>query len=65
MLPFFCARAGPQLKGFFMEDHRSMQQDDTTIYLIGGGIASLAAAAFLIRDADTSAPMTCSHQFRR
>jgi oleate hydratase len=35
-----------------MEDHRFTQQDDTKIYLIGGGIASLAAAAFLIRDAD-------------
>jgi oleate hydratase len=35
-----------------MEDHRSTQHDDTKIYLIGGGIASLAAAAFLIRDAD-------------
>ena len=35
-----------------MEDPRSIQQDDTKIYLIGGGIASLAAAAFLIRDAD-------------
>ena len=35
-----------------MEDHRSAQHDDTKTYLIGGGIASLAAAAFLIRDAD-------------
>ena len=35
-----------------MEDPRSIQQDSTKIYLIGGGIASLAAAAFLIRDAD-------------
>ncbi len=34
-----------------MEDYRSSQQDDTKTYLIGGGIASLAAAAFLIRDA--------------
>jgi oleate hydratase len=40
-----------QLKGLFMEDHRSAQHDDTKTYLIGGGIASLAAAAFLIRDA--------------
>jgi oleate hydratase len=35
-----------------MEDHSLTQQDDNNIYLIGGGIASLAAAAFLIRDAD-------------
>ena len=35
-----------------MEDHRFAQHDDTKTYLIGGGIASLAAAAFLIRDAD-------------
>lgn len=35
-----------------MEDPRSAQHDDTRIYLIGGGIASLGAAAFLIRDAD-------------
>jgi oleate hydratase len=38
-----------------MEDPRSIQQDNTKIYLIGGGIASLAAAAFLIRDADIRA----------
>ena len=31
---------------------RPTQHDDTKIYLVGGGIASLAAAAFLIRDAD-------------
>ena len=29
---------------------RRHAQDDTVIYLVGGGIASLAAAAFLIRD---------------
>jgi len=35
-----------------MEDLRVIKRDDTKTYLIGGGIASLAAAAFLIRDAD-------------
>jgi oleate hydratase len=29
-------------------------QDDTRVYLVGGGIASMAAAAFLIRDAGLS-----------
>jgi oleate hydratase len=40
------------VKELLMENYRSAQHDDTRIYLIGGGIASLAAAAFLIRDAD-------------
>jgi oleate hydratase len=35
-----------------MENNRSGQPDAKEIYLTGGGIASLAAAAFLIRDAD-------------
>ena len=35
-----------------MKEHRSIPQDGAKTYLIGGGIASLAAAAFLIRDAD-------------
>ena len=35
-----------------MKHHHSTKQDAATFYLIGGGIASLAAAAFLIRDGD-------------
>jgi oleate hydratase len=35
-----------------MKNYCSTQHSDTKTYLIGGGIASLAAAAFLIRDAD-------------
>ena len=31
---------------------RQASGDNTAIYLVGGGIASMAAAAFLIRDAD-------------
>jgi len=31
--------------------HKRKVQDDTKVYLVGGGIASMAAAAFLIRDA--------------
>ncbi len=34
-----------------MEHDRITAQNDSKVYLIGGGIASLAAAAFLIRDA--------------
>ena len=29
-------------------------QDEAQVYLVGGGIASLAAAAFMIRDGDIS-----------
>jgi myosin-crossreactive antigen len=35
-----------------MDNGHTTRQDETKFYLIGGGIASLAAAAFLIRDAD-------------
>ena len=35
-----------------MENGHTARQDETKFYLIGGGIASLAAAAFLIRDGD-------------
>lgn len=35
-----------------MDNGQTTRQDGTKFYLIGGGIASLAAAAFLIRDAD-------------
>jgi oleate hydratase len=35
-----------------MNNHRSAQHAGTNIDLMGGGIASLAAAAILIRDAD-------------
>lgn len=35
-----------------MENDRAVPRDAAKFYLIGGGIASLAAAAFLIRDAD-------------
>jgi oleate hydratase len=35
-----------------MPRHGSAQKNETHIYLVGGGIASLAAAAFLIRDGD-------------
>ena len=35
-----------------MENQVSTPQDATKVYLVGGGIASLSAAAFLIRDAD-------------
>ena len=35
-----------------MRNDRTTGRDKANIYLIGGGIASLAAAAFLIRDAD-------------
>ena len=34
------------------ETERSALRSDTKVYLVGGGIASLAAAAFLIRDGD-------------
>ncbi len=36
-----------------MDNGHTTRQDETKFYLIGGGIASLAAAAFLIRDSDT------------
>lgn len=35
-----------------MTNANAAWQDTTKVYLVGGGIASLAAAAFLIRDAD-------------
>ena len=35
-----------------MDNDQSIDQNDSKVYLIGGGIASLAAAAFLIRDAE-------------
>ncbi len=35
-----------------MHNDQTARQDDTKVYLIGGGIASLAAAAFLIRDGE-------------
>ena len=35
-----------------MDNGDTPRQDETKFYLIGGGIASLAAAAFLIRDAE-------------
>jgi oleate hydratase len=34
-----------------IDDHRS-DRGDTKVYLVGGGVASLAAAVFLIRDGD-------------
>jgi len=40
-------------------DHRTAK-----VYLVGGGIASLAAAAFMIRDGDvpaTTSPELCSN----
>ena len=33
-----------------MDNDQTSEQNDSKVYLIGGGIASLAAAAFLIRD---------------
>jgi oleate hydratase len=36
-----------------MDNGHTSRQDETKFYLIGGGIASLAAAAFLIRDSET------------
>jgi len=36
-----------------MDNGHTSRQDEMKFYLIGGGIASLAAAAFLIRDSDT------------
>ena len=36
-----------------MDNGGTTRQDETKFYLIGGGIASLAAAAFLIRDSET------------
>ncbi len=39
-----------------MDNGHTTRQDETKFYLIGGGIASLAAAAFLIRDSDTPGP---------
>jgi oleate hydratase len=36
----------------FMSSHGSARKNGAHIYLVGGGIASLAAAAFLIRDGD-------------
>ena len=41
-----------QSKGFRMPKDPTTGQEDTKFYLIGGGIASLAAAAFLIRDGE-------------
>jgi oleate hydratase len=35
-----------------MDNDQTTEQNDSKVYLIGGGIASLAAAAFLIRDAE-------------
>ncbi len=35
-----------------MQSDRTAGQNNTKVYLIGGGIASLAAAAFLIRDGE-------------
>jgi len=35
-----------------MPNDQTARQEDTKVYLIGGGIASLAAAAFLIRDGE-------------
>ena len=35
-----------------MDNDQSVDHNDSKVYLIGGGIASLAAAAFLIRDAE-------------
>ncbi len=32
--------------------HEKHADDNAKVYLVGGGIASLAAAAFLIRDGD-------------
>jgi len=43
-----------------MKNYSSTQHSDTKTYLIGGGIASLAAAAFLIRDADIPATTSSS-----
>ena len=34
-----------------MQSNQIAGPDETRVYLVGGGIASLAAAAFLIRDA--------------
>ena len=35
-----------------MDNDQTTKRNDSKVYLIGGGIASLAAAAFLIRDAE-------------
>jgi oleate hydratase len=35
-----------------MGNHGSTRKNGAHVYLVGGGIASLAAAAFLIRDGD-------------
>ena len=35
-----------------MDNDQTPEQNNSKVYLIGGGIASLAAAAFLIRDAE-------------
>ena len=37
-----------------MDNDQSTAQNDSKVYLVGGGIASLAVAAFLIRDAEVS-----------
>jgi oleate hydratase len=35
-----------------MDNDQAAEQNDSKVYLIGGDIASLAAAAFLMRDAE-------------
>ena len=49
-----------------MENQRMTRDEGAKIYLVGGGIASLAAAAFLIRDADIPGRnITILEQFER
>jgi oleate hydratase len=49
-----------------MENERMARDEGAKIYLVGGGIASLAAAAFLIRDADIpGGNITILEQFER
>jgi oleate hydratase len=44
-------------KGIIMTDiHRSASRSDTKAYLVGGGIAALASAAYLIRDGGLPGP---------
>ena len=40
------------LERTYTANEESAQENGTQVYLVGGGIASLAAAAFLIRDGD-------------
>ena len=49
-----------------MENERMTSDEGVKVYLVGGGIASLAAAAFLIRDAEIPGRnITILEQFER